>query len=951
MRNLLTIKAALRGEKKTMRKHKFNHLLALATTMTMVAGSQVVYAQQSGSEVEEVLVTGFRASLQNSISAKQQAESVVEAIYAEDIGKLPDTSIAESLARLPGLAGERRDGRTSGISVRGFNENYVATTMNGREILGIGDNRGVEYDLYPSEIISGAMVYKTPDASLVNQGLGGIVDLQTLRPLEKDRIVSVTGSYELNDLESANPDFDDTGHRLAFTYSDKFADETLGVALSVATMESPSQEQQFRAWGYADVDENTVGLGGHDSYVRSSLMDRDTYSAVVQFEPNDQWSMTFDALYIDFTDSKVFRGLEEGTIWGGGVTNIHSTVDAGLVTAGEWSGFHSVIRNDGEVKEGELTTFGFNAQYNVDENWTLTLDAATGESKKDLLNVESYSGVGRASTATQGAPAARSYVLTSKGVMYSPHSTIAMPDYSDAANIRLAGPQAWGGAIAPLVGGRSNAQDGFVNNPLFEENLDTLRLQAEGDVEFSIVNGVEFGVNYSDRTKSKVNYGAFLIAPGFYAADGVTIVEGDIAVPDEYVVGTTDLSFLGLGSMLAYDGIGLYEDGVYREIDATQYETARKGDSYEISEKITTLYGLAKFETGIVTGNLGLQIVSSDQSATGSNTYTGANGVVVTTPVEDGDKYTKLLPSLNMNFQLTDSQVVRFAASKTASRARMDNMKPNNTIAFSFDNARRRSDDPDFSPWSGSSGNAKLKPIEAIQFDLSYEYYYAADGFLSAGYFYKDLQNWHLQESVLTDFSNYFVAGYHDANLLDDDGNPTPLATLQGQTTGILEVGAGYVAGNEFQASLPFHIFNDALDGFGLIASATFLDGEVEYDNQTVQIPGLSKESYQLTVYFERGGFEFRVSGRKRDEYLTEDRGVSLSLVPTEDQGAEIWDAQIGYNFSESGIQSLEGLTITLQAQNFTDEDTLTTDENDPRQVNKYQHFGANYLLGFNYKF
>src|SRR5690606_542091 len=175
---------------------------------------------------------------------------------------------------LPGLAGNRVDGRTTGISVRGFNENYVATTLNGREILGIGDNRGVEYDLYPSEIIAGAVVYKTPDASVVNQGLGGIVDLQTIRPLDRERIISINGSYEINELESANPDFDDHGHRLAFTYSDKFADDTLGVALTIATMESPSQEEQFRGWGYAELGDGNFVLGGHDTYTRSALMER-----------------------------------------------------------------------------------------------------------------------------------------------------------------------------------------------------------------------------------------------------------------------------------------------------------------------------------------------------------------------------------------------------------------------------------------------------------------------------------------------------------------------------------------------------------------------------------------------------------------------------------------------------------------------------------------------------
>src|SRR4051812_3639401 len=268
-----------------MKKIQFNHILAKLSMLTLIAGSQAVYAQ----EAEEIVVTGFKASLQKAQEVKKQSASIVEAIAAEDIGKLPDTSIAESLARLPGLAGERRDGRTSGLSVRGFNENYVATTMNGREILGIGDNRGVEYDLYPSEIISGATIYKTPDATLVNQGLGGIVNLSTIRPLDHAPVKSISGNYEQNGLKSANPDFKDTGYRLAGTYSDKFADDTIGVAISIATMESPSQEEQFRAWGYADVDTNgdsvndAKALGGQDSNVRSSLMKRDTYSGVFQY--------------------------------------------------------------------------------------------------------------------------------------------------------------------------------------------------------------------------------------------------------------------------------------------------------------------------------------------------------------------------------------------------------------------------------------------------------------------------------------------------------------------------------------------------------------------------------------------------------------------------------------------------------------------------------------------
>lgn len=198
--------------------------LAVAAALPGVMSMPMTaYAQDAEDDevIEEIVTYGkYRASLVDAISTKRNSATIVEAISAEDIGKLPDSSIAESLARLPGLAGERRNGRTSGLSVRGFREEYVGTSMNGRELLGMGDNRGVEYDLYPSEIISGVLVYKTPDASMTTQGIGGIIDLRTVRPLDATPHLVANANYEQNDLESANPDFDDAGHRLALSFSD-----------------------------------------------------------------------------------------------------------------------------------------------------------------------------------------------------------------------------------------------------------------------------------------------------------------------------------------------------------------------------------------------------------------------------------------------------------------------------------------------------------------------------------------------------------------------------------------------------------------------------------------------------------------------------------------------------------------------------------------------------------
>lgn len=943
-----------------MIKRKFNPTVALLSTLTIAAGSVNVYAQDEPL-LEEVVVQGFRSVIQQSQAIKRESTSVTEALTAEDIGKLPDTSIAESLARLPGLAGERRDGRTSGLSVRGFNENYVGTTLNGRELLGMGDNRGVEYDLYPAEIINQVVVYKTPDASLMTQGVGGTVDMRTIRPLDNDRIIAFNANYEQNGMESANPDFDDTGHRLAFTYSDSFAGDTLGVSVSLASMESPSQEEYFRAWGYANVNPanaaladgislsgDEVILGGHDSFVRSGMMERDSIAGVLQYEPNERLNITVDALYIDFREDKVFRGLEEGGAEWGTPDYTVTGLENGLVTSGYYDGFHSVIRNDAERKDAELTTFGANIEFSINDNWDLALDLSTGDVSKTITNIESYSGVGRAQSATQGPATPRAWTMTDTGVMYSAHPSLTAPDLSDPSQVRLAGPQAWGGSLAPVEAfqasegqplGYATAQDGFVNNPDFDESLDSFRLTLNGEVDWSIISGVEVGINYSDRSKTKINKGAYLTAPTW---------PNDGPIPDEYYVGSANLDFIGLGDMVAYDAIALYNSGFYTETAAEELETGRKGDTYTVDEEITTVYAMAdlyaEFGGVEMTGNVGVQYVNTDQQATGYGSYTGPDLYVLATPVSGGDTYDKVLPSMNLNFRLAEDHMLRFAASKTISRPRMDDMRPNTTVSFSFNDAQiLEPSDVNNSPWSGGSGNPELRPLEANQYDLSYEWYFAADGMFGATLFYKDLVNWHREGETVIDFTPYYIPGYHQSA---NTGEAPKL--FEGIVTNREDGLTGEVSGVELQASLPFHLFSDVLDGFGILASATFNDGELDDDSD---VPGLSDEIYQLTAYYERGGFEFRISGRKRSEYLTETRGISLSLVDTRSQGAELWDAQIGYDFSESGIESLQGLTVTLQAQNLTDEDTVQFNEDDPRQITQYQSFGANYLLGLNYKF
>jgi iron complex outermembrane receptor protein len=238
--------------------------LALASVLPTVAVAQTQTppsgADAAPTEVEEIVVTGLRRGLADSISIKRRETSIVEAVSAEDIGKLPDVSIAESIARLPGLAAQRVNGRAQVISIRGLAPDFTTTLLNGRQQASSGDNRAVEFDQYPSELLSGVVIYKTPDAEVSGMGLSGTADLRTVRPLTfGDRAVAVerlSGALALR----RTLDDDDAGVaellvRLArLDLADGRADdararwrEAMGILLRGASAAAPLPDQQL--WG------------------------------------------------------------------------------------------------------------------------------------------------------------------------------------------------------------------------------------------------------------------------------------------------------------------------------------------------------------------------------------------------------------------------------------------------------------------------------------------------------------------------------------------------------------------------------------------------------------------------------------------------------------------------------------------------------------------------------
>lgn len=452
-------------------------ILSLAVAAA-TSGSGLVFAQdttsQDASNVEEVMVTGIRASLMRAQSMKMENTSISEALAAEDIGKLPDSSIAESLARLPGLAGERKGGRVSGISVRGFKEDFVGTTLNGRELLGIGDNRGAEYDLYPSEIMSGAVIYKSSEAKLTTTGIGGTVDLRTARPLDVSPTVTFNGSYEMASQGSDNPEFDDDGNRYAIGFSQRFADDTIGLAMAYASTESPTNQRKYGVWGYnEDEDTGRFVPSGLDIMAISSVLERDTVSAIFQYRPNDDLDIVIDALDIDYSDYGVIRGfIEPFSV--GSLTAGSGAFDA----TGTQVNANPVLRTDPKEILGELQTVGLNLKYKLNDVWSVHLDVADSESSKTDTRGESYAGLGRSGSLTNAQLGSRTFEMSQGGVFFT---GISGMDFSDFDAIKLTGPQGWGGSLAAeadvfesnvekAAGGGvytyENAQDGFLNSEI-----------------------------------------------------------------------------------------------------------------------------------------------------------------------------------------------------------------------------------------------------------------------------------------------------------------------------------------------------------------------------------------------------------------------------------------------------------------------------------------------------
>ncbi|WP_448547868.1 TonB-dependent receptor [Thalassotalea fusca] len=889
-------------------------------------------------EVEVIEVKGFRGSIIESINTKRFSSNVVEAISAEDIGKLPDSSIAESIARLPGLTAQRLDGRASKVSIRGFGENESGTTFNGREQVSIGDNRGVEFDLYPSEIMSGVTVYKTPNASLEAEGIAGVVDMQTINPLStSERVMQFNGTYEKTSFDKLNPDGDDDGFRGTFSFVDKFADDTFGVAFAYSSMSSPNQEKRWNSWGYPEFthEGNTYSiLGGAKPFVRSSTLERDSAMLVLEAAPRDNLHMTFDALYVDFKDEKILRGIEVPFAWGQGAIHESNAVvdpETGFITSAVTEGQRVVVRNDFETRDAELTSLGFNTAWDVNEGLTLDFDASYSQVDRKIWSIESYSGTGRGNDNGVADTIGYEFAGGNTGAIFTPGL-----DYSDYDLIQLGGPLTWGWSSAlnekyDIVGTplENTAQDGFINAPTIDDELMTLKLAASQVVDSEVVSNVSYGIAYRNREKTKESEGYFMTLSAF---------PNTVVVPEAYRLGSVSLDFIGMGDMIAYNPNALINDGYYDLTRESLTNPSHATKSWTVEEKVTSAFVQLDLDAEVagipVTGNVGVRYVHTEQSSQGS-AFGTVDGLVVSSPTDVSHDYSHVLPSLNLTFRIDEDQNLRFGAAKTISRARLDEM--NASVGANYS----QTPDDNGNNWHVNGGNPSLEPKEATGVDLTYENYFSDEGYFSTAIFWKDLNDWIFDGTYQVELEGVAIPGTNDI-----PSNST--ATGSGKVNG----GGGTLWGYEVSLSLPFKIFDERLEGFGIIASYTGVEQDIEDQNgNEYELPGLSERIQNFTFYYENHGFQFRASMRKRSDFKGDVYGIGFDTKQVDILGETIWDAQIGYDFGEGGFENLEGLSVFLQAQNLTEEPFTSLQGDNALQVRDYQDYGSTYLLGFSYKF
>ncbi|CAM5181227.1 TonB-dependent receptor [Alishewanella longhuensis] len=943
-------------------------LSLLSLAMLAAGASSQGLAQQQESEpttteeqVEIIQVRGFAQSLFRSLDSKRFGDVVSETISADDLGALPDVSIADALTRLPGISAVRTGGQAAEINIRGMSGGFVFSTLNGREQVSTSGKRNIEFDQYPSELINSAAVYKSPKASLIEGGVAGTVELQTASVLSNQQQHTFTANLRgmFNDRANEVPDGEEMGHRFSLSYQGKYLDDTLGVALGYARLYQPSVATQFIGLAYnvsRDLNNDSTPeyisegfeiqhLGGEET--------RNGYLGSLEWQPHDAFSLKGDVFISKFDKEAFARGFR--VKFEGATANVSNPVYNGSSVIGgnigrTRNGFTRVeVVNDDNRDYDEVHSYGVKADWDINDRVNLVFDVSHSRASSDFRNGLLWSLV--AEDATVANPVldtnvSINYLLNGLNL---PAVGLSQADaFSDVNRLMVS---KYG--IYP-----------FVNS----DEVNAARLDLSFDLELPLVRSLEMGVRYSARRysndRSVFEYGsdgAFLTSqpPLRLTNDMVKVVnfKGDFSAYPSYLAIDLDKALSawfpqGVPQPVQSWGAGNPDviNGNPNSNVNTPWSVLESGRVYE---DVLASYMMLNLDTELfglpLTGNVGVRRVTTDQSATnlsdvGGDPLRGAQniadqaGLINTRYAFDivGEKYTKHLPSLNLNLALTDEWQLRFASAKVMSRAPINRLASVTSFNIS-----------DTGEITGNSSNSPfLRPFEANQYDVSLEYYFGS-GALAFALFYKDIQSF-IQDDVLPEF-DFKAAGFPVPDfIIPDIESGVPVATRNGSLfTAVNNSNGGYIRGAEIAWTQVFKDLPGIWSGLGAQLSYSYTESEVSLINSLGGEPfettfeGLSKNVVNATLFWEYEGIDTRINARYRSPFVSSQVGINEQITNFDSE--LVLDFQFGYQFNDN-------LKMLFQVNNLTDEPTKSY-FGQQAMTGTLQYFGRQYFLGAVYSF
>ncbi len=1005
------------------------HKTALATGVAVALGvtSTPPAIAQDDEPIEEIVTTGIRGSLMQSMDMKRSADGVVDAISAEDMGDFPDTNLAESLQRITGVSIDRERGEGARVTVRGFGPQFNLVTLNGRQMPTTGDNRNFDFGDLASEAVSAVEIYKSGRADIPTGGIGSTINIRTTKPLEAPGLKISAGASGVYDQSRTNRDSKGWTGEISGIISNTFADDTIGVSLTVVRQERESgganatvagwrsfDGAKHISWGAApgacdnaDAPADITPYVGQEEWgglpipcfawegpnqnvnrpepgeiysvpqtIGYSLEDYDRVRTngqlTFQFRPVDTVTGTLDYTFADLELDRTFNDMSawfnfggQQTIWPEDGNNLTPSTYREISSGSDFS-----MGAGEDAFKNEDRSLGLNLMWDVGDRLTLEFDyhdsKATNEPNSEW-----------------GSTALLSMAAYTRDV------TTGYFEGQELPILEL-------GLSDPLSPDDMQITGSTFQIAQSEMNIDQARLSGSFEFEADFVESIDFGLQLTDvdyesqfsnvqrdSWSAQTPIGALsdLLTPAsmsgsFDRVDGSGDPRrqlnyflwdmSDVIGRAEELIASGDMPIFTPGNGdLGPCGTALCPSTNW----STNRNTTEETQAVYVQVNAATEWG--DFPVDL---RLGLRYEQTDVTsqaevpAYSTIVWVGGNELVPTTAGESqfttltGD-YDYLLPNFDVAIDFSDELVARFSYSKTLTRPNYVDIQGGVTIdsPIRIDSA------------TGSRGNPALLPFESDNIDLSVEYYYGDASYASIGYFRKDVKNFIGRDEVAEAVFDLPHPGLGPlAQEARADGAVTPgeirdwILTNRPDAEGV-DVDAGTitgVAGRDpsalFDLTIPVNIDEATVDGwelnvqhdfwetgFGVIVNATFVDGDVSYDNNTLgaqfALSGLS-DSANFIGYYENDMLGVRLAYNWRDTFWA---GNGQSNVggsqPTYVDEYGQWDLNASYWYNDN-------LQLFLDVINLTDETAYVFGRQKDQPLFAVQQ-GTRYNIGVRYKF